>query len=80
MLTREDLIKHLQEVGKAIIEDADRIALDPCKVSYVEISAEIAPLTEVTRVKYTIHRNADPRVSMTQTHNTREKPPISPQD
>ena len=80
ILSREDLVKHLQEVGKAIITDAEQIAPEPRNVALIEISAEIAPLTEVTRVKYTIHRNADPRVSMTQTHNTREKPPISPQD
>lgn len=80
ILSREDLVKHLREVGKSIITDAEQIAPEPRNVALIEISAEIAPLTEVTRVKYTIHRNADPRVSMTQTHNTREKPPKMPQD
>ena len=80
IVTREDLAKHIQEVGNAIITDAEQIAIDPSNVAIIEISAEIAPLTEVTRVKYTIHRNADPRVGMTETHNACEKATDLPQD
>lgn len=59
--TRDDLIEHIKAVGQRIIDDAERIATDPTKTSYIDIEAEISPSQEVTKVKYHITQNADPR-------------------
>lgn len=62
-LTRDDLIEHIREVGKAIINDAEHIAPTPLMCSGIEITAHICPSTEATEVEYHITRYADPRLT-----------------
>lgn len=60
-LTRDDLIAHIKNVGQAIINDAEQIALDPQNIQGVSIIASIEPLSSITTVDYSITRIADPR-------------------
>ena len=60
--TREELIKHLKCIGMRIMDDADHIAVEPCGVINIEITAEISPGTEFTTVNYRINALADPRM------------------
>lgn len=62
MITRDDLIAHIKEVGQRIIDDAEGIAPDPNGTSFMEIRATIAPESEVTQIEYKIVRYADPRI------------------
>lgn len=62
-LTREVLIEHIKEVGKAIINDAERITPCPKYCSGIEITAHIYPVAETTEVEYRITRYADPRIA-----------------
>ena len=57
----QDLIEHLKYVGHIIIEDAEIIGKSPDKTCCISINAVIEP-TEVTKIRYTIERIADPRV------------------
>jgi hypothetical protein len=56
------LAEHVKCVGKAIMDDADNIALKTSKIISIEISALIAPGDRVTRINYDIDRYADPRL------------------
>ena len=58
-LPRDDLTLHLKAIGQAIIDDADKLA-GIGKASRIGITAMIAPLTEVTKVRYTVERIAEP--------------------
>ena len=58
-LPRDDLTLHLKAIGQAIINDANALA-GVGNASRISITAVIAPLTEVTKVRYTIERIAEP--------------------
>lgn len=58
----EDFAKHLEFVGKAIMEDAKTMNLNPYNICSVYITVEIAPDTELTNIKYEINRRADLRI------------------
>ena len=60
--TSDDVADHMKNVGRAIINDADTIKLQPDKVSGVDILVIIDPDTEVTNIHYSIRRRADPRI------------------
>ena len=62
MLSRDDLIAHLRAVGQRIIDDAERLNIDPKRTCSIEIQATIEPLNSVTHVEYYIDRVADPRL------------------
>lgn len=59
-LTAEQLIEHIKAVGKAIIDDAESVAIDTSKLRSITIEAEIAPMEQVTTITY--RRTADPRM------------------
>jgi len=61
-LSRDDLIAHLKNVGQRIIDDAERLNIDPKRTCSIEITATIEPLNSVTHVEYYIDQIADPRV------------------
>jgi hypothetical protein len=61
VLDEDALIKHLKAIGKAIIDDADHLTIDSHNLRLVHIDADIAPLEQVTTVRYTLERIADPR-------------------
>lgn len=61
-LTTEQLIDHLRCVGDAIKEDAARLSIRAEDIFGITISAEIVPATEITIIKYSIERYADPRI------------------
>ena len=56
------LAEHIKCVGKAIIDDAESVALRTRNIMSIEISAIISPRNSVTHVTYTIDRYADPRI------------------
>ena len=58
----EAVSAHLKAVGEAIIKDAEQIRLEPSNIASIKISAEIAPCTNITYVRYEIDRRADPRI------------------
>lgn len=58
----EAVSAHLKAVGEAIIKDAEQIRLEPSNIASIKISAEIAPCTNITYVRYEIERRADPRI------------------
>ena len=60
--TPEDFAKHLEFVGKTIMEDAKQMNLYPANICSVYITVEISPDTELTNIKYQINRRADIRV------------------
>lgn len=60
-LTTEQIVEHIKEVGQAIIDDSETVALNASNVRSILIEAEIAPLVQGTTVTYTIQRFADPR-------------------
>ena len=60
-LNTMDIRNHLKAIGQAIIDDADEIALDACKLRGISICAEIRPLECATMVNYKFDRIADPR-------------------
>ena len=59
-LPKDELQKHLEAIGSAIIADAETISKYK-KIKYIEISAEINPCEEITEIEYHIKRLADPR-------------------
>lgn len=62
MRTAEEVSKHIKAVGEAIVADADDIRLLPDNIYSITITAEIAPCTNITYVRYEIERRADPRI------------------
>lgn len=60
--TREELILHIKAIGRAIIDDAEKIIPDPQNTTYISIFAEVNPLEQVTTVEYKLQRNTDPRL------------------
>ena len=64
LLQVEDLKKHIKAIGEQIVEDADRMGIEPRLTKSVEIYARISPETEVTTVEWSIERIADPRVKV----------------
>ena len=58
----EAVSSHVKAVGEAIIKDAEDIRLEPSNIASIKISAEIAPCTNITCVRYEIERRADPRI------------------
>ena len=56
------LAEHIKCVGKAIIDDAESVALRTKRITSIEISAIISPGNSVTHVTYAIDRYADPRI------------------
>lgn len=69
-LTSPEVVSaHLKAVGEAIIKDADQIRLEPSNITYIKISAEIAPCTSITYVRYEIERRADPRLQSQEIKN-----------
>ena len=56
------LVAHLKAIGKAIIDDADHLAVDTNRLQMVRVEAEIAPCEQITTVTYTLKRTADPRI------------------
>ena len=56
------LAEHIKCVGKAIIDDAESVALRTKNIMSIEISAIISPRNSVTHVNYSIDRYADPRI------------------
>lgn len=61
--TAEDLKEHIKAVGQSIINDVDRLNIDPYLIRRIEIRADIEPIIEVTTVNWEIERIADPRVA-----------------
>lgn len=62
-LTSPEVVSsHVKAVGEAIIKDAEDIRLEPSNIASIKISAEIAPCTNITYVRYEIERRADPRI------------------
>lgn len=57
------LAEHIKCVGKAIMDDAENVALRTRNIMSIEISAIISPGNSVTHVTYAINRYADPRIS-----------------
>lgn len=58
-LPREDLARHLRAIGQAIINDADNVS-GISHASHIGIVARIAPMQEVTKIRYTIERIGEP--------------------
>lgn len=56
------LAAHLKAIGKAIIDDAEHLAVDTNRLRMVRVEAEIAPWEQITTVVYTLERTADPRL------------------
>ena len=56
------LAEHIKCVGKAIIDDAENVALRTRNIISIEISAIISPGNSVTHINYAIDRYADPRI------------------
>ena len=56
------LAKHIKCVGKAIMDDAENVALRTRNIISIEITAIISPRDSVTRINYDIDRYADPRI------------------
>lgn len=56
------LAEHIKCVGKAIMDDAENVALRTRNVISIEITAIISPRNSVTHVNYAIDRYADPRI------------------
>ena len=56
------LAEHIKCVGKAIMDDAENIALRTRRIISVEISAILSPGDRVTHINYAIDRYADPRI------------------
>ena len=56
------LAEHIKCVGKAIIDDAENVALRTRNIISIEITATIAPGNSVTHINYAIDRYADPRI------------------
>ena len=69
LLTKEDLIEHIKEIGQTILFDAENIAIDPQNVRSFHIEATIAPGEKATNVTYTVNRFADPRIRKARTIN-----------
>jgi hypothetical protein len=62
-LTSPEVVSsHVKAIGEAIIKDAEEIRLEPSNIASIKISAEIAPCTNITYVRYEIERRADPRI------------------
>ena len=61
-MTAEALAEHLKEIGKAIIADAENLAVDTHNLFRVHIEADVAPNDEVTSLSYRLDRYADPRI------------------
>lgn len=61
-MTVEALAEHLKEIGKAIIADAENLAVDTHNLFRVHIEADVAPDDEVTSLSYRLDRYADPRI------------------
>jgi hypothetical protein len=66
-MTNAMLAEHVKCVGKAIMDDADNIALETGRIISIEISALISPGDRVTHINYAIDRYADPRIPDKQT-------------
>ena len=58
----EDLKEHIKAVGRSILEDADKLSIDPKYTRSVRMYANIESGTEITTVEWTIERIADPRL------------------
>ena len=56
------LAEHIKCVGKAIIDDAENVALRTRNIISIEITATISPGNSVTHINYAIDRYADPRI------------------
>ena len=63
-LTKVDIKEHIKEVGKQIIEDADKITIDAVNTKSIIICAEIAPGMQATEIEWSITRYADPRIKV----------------
>ena len=61
-MTVEALAEHLKEIGKAIISDAEHLAVDTHNLFRVHIEADVAPNDEVMSLSYRLDRYADPRI------------------
>ena len=60
-MNNDAFVEHLKQIGKAIIEDAEHLTVDTQNLRLVRVEAEIAPCEQVTTIKYTLERIADPR-------------------
>lgn len=61
-MNNDALAEHLKAIGKAVIDDAEHLAVDTNRLHMVRVEAEIAPCKEITTVTYTLERVADPRL------------------
>ena len=61
-MTVKAIAEHLKEIGKAIIADAENLAVDTHNLFMVHIKADVAPNDEVTSLSYRLDRYADPRI------------------
>ena len=70
----KELAKHLRTIGQAIIDDAEKFALDARNVRIINIEAEIAPNEQITSIHYEINRYADPRRRVKKDESKEKKP------
>ena len=61
-MNNDALAEHLKAIGKAVIDDAEHLAVDTNRLRMVRVEAEIAPCEQITTVTYTLERAADPRI------------------
>lgn len=61
-MNNDALAEHLKAIGKAVIDDAEHLAVDTNRLRMVRLEAEIAPCEQITTVTYTLERTADPRI------------------
>ena len=61
-MNNDALAEHLKAIGKAVIDDAEHLAVDTNRLRMVRVEAEIAPCEQITTVTYTLERTADPRI------------------
>ncbi len=62
LTTKEELAEHLKCVGRAIVSDADQLALEPGGLCRIAINVEIAPDQQITVINYKLERIADARL------------------
>lgn len=61
-MNNDALAEHLKTIGKAIIDDAEHLAVDTNRLRMLRVEAEIAPCEQITTVTYTLERTADPQI------------------
>lgn len=62
-LSKDDLKEHIKSIGLTIMKDAEQLSDHPETIKYLGITAMVNPMTEVTKVRYTLDRISDPRVA-----------------